>query len=119
MKGASLLAKTPVFFEEFGHYLKSLNYDYDEAVNSIKLTLEGDSYFMFYDRFEGEILETNEIPSEALSKGYRFAFSVECRSEVDFCTIVGSSPPNLDFLVCDSDGIIYRLNELSPDSISL
>lgn len=119
MKSACLLAKTPEFFADFAHYLKSLPGDYQEHINSVKLTLDSNSYFMFYNLLDDGFYEAYEMPPDAISEGYRYSFLVECRSEVDFCRIVGSSPPNLDLLVCDSNGVLYRPNELSPNSIIL
>lgn len=120
MKSAYLLSKSPAFFREFGNHLMQLDYENcAEASNSLKLTTDSGAYFLFYDRLDGGFFEKHEIPPDAESQGYCYAFLVECRSEVLFCEIVRSSPPDLDLLVCDSDGELYRPNEVSPESIVL
>lgn len=120
MKGAYLLSKDPAFYEGFTKYLKQLGYHHHgEAKSSIKLTTDNNLYFLFYDRLAGGFFERYEIPLDARSQGYCYGFLVECRSEVLFCEIVSSSPPELDLLVCDSDGALYRPNEVSPESIVL
>ncbi len=119
MKGAFLLSKSGEFFSKYGRYLSQLEHKLDEADNSLRLTLEDGRYFLFYDCLDGKPFEEDEFPPDARAQGYRFAFLVECRCEELFCAIVEASPPNFDFLVCDSDGQLYRPNELSPDSIVL
>lgn len=119
MKGAYLLSKNAAFFAEFERHLRHFEYQVDVADNSLKLTLDNGRYLLFYDCLDGKPFEEHEFPSEASLQGYSYAFLVECRSEELFCTIVGSSPPNLDFLVCDSDGQLYLPNELSPDTVVL
>jgi len=119
MKGAYLLSKNAPFFADYGRYLRQFEHRLDVANNSLKLTLDDGRYFLFYDCLDGQPFEEHEFPSDARSQGYRYAYLVECRSEELFCEIVGSSPPDLDVLVCDSDGQLYRPNELSPSSVVL
>lgn len=119
MKGAFLLSKNAGFFAEYGQYLRQLPYKLDVADNSLKLTLDSSRYFLFHDCLDGKPIDEDEFPSEASLQGYRYAFLVECRSEQMFCDIVGACPPDLDFLVCDSNGQLYRHNELSPGSVVL
>jgi hypothetical protein len=75
---------------------------------------------MFYDRSdEPSSFEEHEIPRKARDLGYCFGYMVECRSESLFCDLVGSAPFDIDILVCDSDGKLFRPRELRPENISL
>ena len=119
MRNAYLLSSDSAMYAEFTRYLRKLTHKLDEVENSIKITTDDNTYFMLYNRHDGNFFEEHELPSEAMLQGYRFAFLVECRSEKLFCEIVGASPPSLGLLVCDSDARLYRPDELSPDSIGL
>jgi hypothetical protein len=120
MKSAYLLAKNTGFFKAFSDHLKNLGYEYVDANNSVRLNPTSDPSFTFYDRVEGaRFFEDHELPVAASEKGYNYGYLVECRDESYFCEIVGSAPNTIDFVVCDSDGEVYRPEQLDPRTLKL
>ncbi len=120
MKSAYLLAKDICFFKAFSDHLKSLGYDYVDANNSVRLNPTSGPSFTFYDRIEGaRFFEDHELPVAASEKGYNYGYLVECRDEAFFCEIVRSATNTIDMVVCDSDGEIYRPDQLNPRTLIL
>lgn len=121
MKGATLLAKTEKLFEPLAGHLQSLGYSYVGGnEGSIVLDPDREYRFTLYDRpAKPSVFEECEIPEKALRMGYRFGYMVECRSEALFCDVLIRTPPETDIMICDSDGNLFRPNELSPASIRL
>lgn len=126
MKSALLLSKTEEFCEGFMRYLRQLRSQTSSgdstaysSQNSVKVALDEKTYFMFYSNISGDKLDDDEIPPEITSQGYCYSFLVECRSEVLFCEIVKSAPSELEFLVFDTNGVIFRPTEVTPEAIFL
>ena len=120
MKGALILSKDPDFFRAFVGCIRNSGMRHIAAENSIKILSADNEYVMVYQRTEvGDVFNEFDIPSQAASSGYQYAFVVECRNERVFCNTIGSEFLHLDMLICDSDGALYWPHELSPESIVL
>ena len=120
MKGAYLLAKDTAFFCAFMTDIKTLGYDYDDSPNSVRLNVTESVYFTFYDRIESaSYFEDHEIPAEASQKGYKYGYLVECRDEELFCKIVRSIGKQIDFVVCDGDGVVFQPDQIDPGLLML
>jgi hypothetical protein len=128
MKGADLISKSTDFYDRFEKYLISIGLDYlggpesgpAGAQKAIRvITADPKIYFAFYDRAGDSITDEHEMPPDVIARGYRYAYPVECRSEELFCNIVRAAPSDLDFLVIDTDEVIFSPTEVSPDTVLL
>lgn len=120
MRGAYLLSRDTGFFQDFGDFIKTLGYPYDETPNSVRVNASGTTYLAFYDRMENaSFFEDNEIPPEASMAGYIYGYLAECRDEKMFCNVIKAAGSSFDFVVCDADGVIHRPDEIDPDRILL
>ncbi len=121
MKSDILLSKSDDLFGSFAKHLMNLNYPFvGGAERSSCINPDGEFRFMFYNRAETpSFFEKYEIPEEARNLSYKFAYMIECRSEKLFCDIVSSTPSDIDIIVCDSNGVLFRPGELKPNLITL
>lgn len=120
MKGAVILSKDFDFFHAFVGSVYKAGLPCILAENSIKIIFDNGAYILVYDRTDaGDIFNEFDIPPEAKFSGYNYAFLVECRSEEVFCNVFGDTSLRLDMLICDGNGVLYRPNELSPETIVL
>ena len=126
MMCALVLSKTADIFLVIKAHLKSHYQSFDNApdgvtLRSIRLEVDGDTSFIFYDRsLDTDVeLEQCEIPVVALIDGYKFSYLVECRSEDVFCKVLRSIPSSIDILVCDCNEALFRPDELTPGAVSL
>lgn len=121
MKSALLLAKNEHLFQELVVFFRTLDLPYTELPgDSIRIYPNAEFPFTLYNRREwASTFEKFEIPEPAFKMGYQFGYMAECRSETIFCSIMGSVPYWIDVLVCDSNEVLYRPNQLDPGNISL
>lgn len=119
--GAIIVSKTETLYPCLALHFKTIGLPYAELENdSICLNPKNEFRFMFLNRDQYSMhFDVQENPVEARERGYVFGYSVECRSEVLFCQIVHTIPPEIDILICDSNGDLYSPREVSPDTISL
>jgi hypothetical protein len=128
MKGAMLLAKTDQLFPAIAVHLQSLGYSFTgghphagDYKPSIVLNTSSEYKFYLYDtdREDTKAIALFDVPDALMRKGYIHVYLIECRSETLFCDIVSTIPPEVDVLVLDTDGQLFRPHEVSVESIVL
>ena len=128
MKGADLISKSTDFYDRFEKYLISIGLDYlggpESGSAGVQKAIRVDTadpkiYFAFYHRDEDSLTDEHKLPPDVIARGYRYVYPVECRSEELFCNIVRAAPLDLDFLVIDTDEVVFSPTEVSPDTIIL
>jgi len=120
MKGAVILSKDVSFFAAFANEIGRTKMEHILADRSIRILSQDGNYLIVYDRTdEGDIFNEYDVPNEAASKGYVYAYLAECRSEKMFCDVLSSEDLSVDMLICDGDGTLYSPSDLSPETIVL
>jgi hypothetical protein len=123
MKGALLLSKRDDFDRLVEHYASRARHGSVWSRGSNSAVIHPDDEYRLYlfnlDPWSDDDARECEIPEWVLAQQYRYAYSVECRSESLFCEIIGSTPPEFDILILDTDGVIFRPSELRADTLSL
>lgn len=125
MKSALILAKNADFFSDLVASLVANGLTDGSSHNSAKILPKGarydeNVYILIFDR-TGEMAKVIEmdIPSEVIAQGYRYSFLAECRSEEFFVEILGDPALNLDMLIWDNEGVIFKPSELDAANLSL
>lgn len=120
MKGAVILSKDASFFAAFTNEIGRTEMEYILADRSIRIFSPNGNYLIVYDRTdEGDIFNEYDVPDEAISRGYVYAYLAECRSEKMFCDVLSSEELRVDMLICDGNGTLYSPNDLSAETIVL
>lgn len=120
MKSAFLLSRTDDMYGGLVFHFKGLQYRHVDSPGSVRLWGDNGTLFTLYDRTKSSVFfEQHELPDAARRAGYTFAYMAECRDEGFFCDVVGSVPSSVDIVVCDSDGELYRTDQLDPGTIVL
>ena len=130
MKGATILAKEMTFRNDFLEHVKQLGLPYTGDIGGFTVNPHLDSYFTFdghrhkrgfyyYGDEEEGFFEKHGYPEPTSKDGYRYEYSVECRSETFFCEVLSSIPDSFDILIYDTDGQLMRPSELDPETLVL
>lgn len=120
MKGGILLSKQADFLSSLAASLERINAKYSADDSSLRVSSASEPYILVYGKGKAEELVSEEdLPASVVEQGYRYYFVADCRSEEFFVEIFGNPALELDIIIWDNEGVVFKPEELDATKLSL